>query len=84
MTGKEPVKPPNLRLATEPECCGKCFRYKPLDDYKELFLRFGPNSPLVHAYGYGEEYLVKDGICEVSGDPPVLKSELCDNFMPAW
>jgi hypothetical protein len=25
----------------------------------------------------------KDGICEVSGDPPVLKSEVCDHYMPA-
>jgi len=83
MNTKEPIQPPNLRPATGTECCGKCFLYKPLDDYKELVQRFGPYSPLVRAYGYGEEYLVKDGICEVRGDPPVLKSEVCDHYMSA-
>ncbi len=83
MTGKEPGKLPNLRLAAGSECCGKCFLYKSLDDYKGLIQQFGPNSPLVQAYGYGQEYLLKDGICEVAGDPPVLESEVCDNFMSA-
>ena len=81
MNAREPVKPPNLRPASGPDCCGNCFMYKSLDDYKALVQKFGAHSPLVLNYGYGQEYLTKDGICEVSGDPPLLKTEVCDRFM---
>lgn len=83
MNPGESAATPNLRPATGPDCCGGCFFYKSLEDYKALVRQFGPGSPLVLAYGYGPEYLSKDGICEVSGDPPVLKSEVCDRFMAA-
>jgi hypothetical protein len=75
-------QPRNLRPAAGPECCGTCIMYKPLDEYKELVRRHGAASPLVLSYGYGPEYLEKDGICERSGDPPVLDSEVCDDYIP--
>lgn len=83
MTRQDSMQSRNLRQATGAERCGKCFMYKSLNEYKELVRRFGPASPIVTAYGYGEDYLAKDGICEISGDPPVLESEVCDHYMPA-
>jgi hypothetical protein len=56
--------------------------YGSLDEYKELVRRNGSTSPLVAAYGYGPEYLEKDGICERNGDPLVLESEVCDDYIP--
>lgn len=75
------MQPTHLRTATASKCCGNCIMYKSLDEYKNLIRQFGPASPLVRAYGYGPEYLAKDGICEMQGDPPVMKSEVCDNFL---
>ena len=75
-----PNAPKNLRRAEGPACCGNCLMYKSLDDYKDLIRQFGPASPLVSSYGYNEEYLIKDGICEVSGDPPVFMNQVCDNY----
>jgi hypothetical protein len=82
MTGNNPLQPVNLRQAAGHECCGSCIMYRSLNDYKELVSRFGLGSPLVRAYGYGQVYLEKDGICEMSGDPPVLISEVCDLYLP--
>lgn len=70
----------NLRRANTTKCCGNCLLYKSLAEYKDLVRRFGLGSPLVTSYGYNEEYLVKDGICEVDGDPPVLEREVCDDY----
>ena len=73
--------PVNLRPATGPKSCGNCIIYKSLDEYKNLVRQFGPGSPLVRNYGYSPEYMTMDGICEVTGDPPVLKTYVCDNFL---
>ena len=73
--------PVNLRPATDAQSCGNCIIYKSLDEYKNLVRQFGPGSPLVRNYGYGPEYMTMDGICEVTGDPPVLKTYVCDNFL---
>ena len=76
------MQPSNLRPASGPERCGSCIMYKSLDEYRQLVRLHGPASSLVTSYGYGPEYLEKDGICERSGDPPVLESEVCDDYIP--
>jgi hypothetical protein len=78
---EEGMQPVHLRTATGVKSCANCIMYKSLDDYKNLIRQFGPGSPLVTAYGYGPEYLQKDGICEMEGDPPVMRSDICDNFL---
>lgn len=83
MSARENATPPNLRPASGLERCGRCIMYKSLDEYRNLIQRFGPGSPVVQAYGYGAEYLSADGICEVSGDPPVMESQVCDRFLSA-
>jgi hypothetical protein len=75
------MQPVHLRTAIGAKSCANCIMYKSLDDYKNLIRQFGPASPLVQAYGYGPEYLEKDGICEMEGDPPVMKSDVCDSFL---
>lgn len=40
-----------------------------------------PVRPLLYTYGYGPEYLTRDGICESPGDPPILRTEVCDNYI---
>lgn len=75
------MQPVHLRTATGVKSCANCIMYKSLDDYKNLIHQFGPASPLVQAYGYGPEYLEKDGICEMDGDPPVMRSDVCDNYL---
>jgi hypothetical protein len=76
------MKPANLRPTTDARSCGNCLLYKSLDEYKNLISQFGAGSPLVTAYGYGTEYLAHDGICETTGDPPVLKTQICDAYIP--
>ncbi len=73
--------PPNLRKSIDTQACGQCFMFKTLDEYKELVSRFGPGHPLVTAYGYDAGYMLKDGICEVHHDHPVMRDDVCDNFM---
>jgi hypothetical protein len=77
------VQPIDLRPATSAQSCGTCLMYRSLDDYKGMVSQFGAQSLLVLAYGYGPQYLTSDGICEVSGDPPVQKSQVCNNYIAA-
>jgi hypothetical protein len=71
---------PNLRPATGPASCGDCFMFESLDEFRRLVATLGWDSPVVQAYGYSEAYLEADGICGVTGDPPVSRTEVCDVF----
>ena len=75
------MRPINLRPGAAPKTCGNCMMYKSLDVYRGLVSQFGAQSALVQSYGYGPEYLERDGICEVQGDPVVMKTQVCDNYM---
>jgi hypothetical protein len=78
------MQPVHLRTATGAKSCANCSMYESLDEYKDLFRRYGPADPSVYkyviAYKYGPEHLQKDGVCKTDGYPPVMKNEVCDSF----